>query len=80
MKVKNKSTMDEIFKKYDVPENVVDSIAQNIGIEYDKELDIMDMSGIENLVLGHRQKFGEDLLKKLLEEKDSRIKKNFKAK
>ena len=75
MKAKNKSTMDEIFKKYDVPENVVDSIAQNIGIEYDKELDMMDMSGIENLVLGHRQKFGEDLLKKLLEEKDSRIKK-----
>ena len=75
MKAKNKSTMDEIFKKYDVPENIVDSIAQNIGIEYDKELDMMDMSGIENLVLGYRQKFGEDLLKRLLEEKDSRIKK-----
>ena len=75
MKAKNKSTMDEIFKKYDVPENIVDSIAQNIGIEYDKELDMMDMSGIENLVLGYRQKFGEDLLKKLLEEKDYRIKK-----
>ena len=80
MKTKKKLTMDEIFDKYNVPKDAVDSIFRTIRSEYDKELDTMDMSGIENLVLGHRQKFGEDLLKKVLEEKNLRIKKNFKRK
>ena len=76
MSKKPKLSTNELIKKYNIPDDVIDRLIKKIGTEIDEQIDDMDLSEMENAALFYRNKIGEKLLTEFVERKDVKVKKN----